>query len=795
MDNPDRQRLLDRLRVIELERQSLLSELKGLDKQDLLPPVPPPLMGRPALGQPPSTPEAKVALFLQLFRCRPDLYARAWENPGKGIKGYVPALKPAWQGKAGKKAGRGYDTLPADAFLPLDEEAVRAHLEGRQTIGTYAIRKDDSCVFLAADFDGMEWDADASVFVRSARDLGVEAALERSRSGEGGHAWIFFEEAVPARLARRLGTVILARASAGRTKISLASYDRFFPNQDSLPKGGFGNLIALPLQKIPRSRGNSVFVDSQLVPFPDQWSCLAAARRLSLAEVQGLVAAHEVRGSAPELPVERELREAEHALDLGLESRRPLEYAGRIRLRLANGLTLGLDADLPPGLLTAFKRSATFANPLFFEKQRLRFSTWGTPRYIFCGENLEGNLWLPRGCLESCLAWASEAGTEVVLEDERKEGGRCRFRFLGELDAEQKRALKALAGQDTGVLVAPPGAGKTVVGCALIARRKVSTLILVHRAPLMEQWKTRLKEFLGLADSEIGSLGGQRRRLTGKLDLAMIQTLSKMQASDPLFSGYGQVIVDECHHVPAASFEAVMKRFPGRYVAGLTATPFRRDGLQKIIFMQCGPLLYEAAGQPGGEMRRVVHYRETGFRLADDLGPQPPLHKVWQALIQDKERLALVAGDVAEALEKGRFPLILSERREHLDLLRQEIGALQTSARGFVLVGQMGKKERRQILREIVDLLQQGARPYLLATGSLIGEGFDLPALDTLFLSMPVAYKGKLIQYAGRLHRAHPGKSVVEIFDYLDSNLPLAMSMWRKRAKAYKGMGYVAEGV
>jgi superfamily II DNA or RNA helicase len=788
----DRQRLLDRLRELELERQQIQAQLRALPSDLSLFPAVAPRLGKPAVDQAPASTEAKVALFLDLFRCRADVYAKLWENQGTGAKGYVPAVQPEWWGKVGKKAGKGYDTLPPTAFLPLDESAAREHLEGKQTIGTYAIRRDDSCTFLAADFDEDHWIQDANAFVAAAREWGIDAPLERSRSGNGGHVWIFFDSPVAARSARRLGTLILARAAAGRSQMRLQSYDRFFPNQDTLPKGGFGNLIALPLQKAPRAAGNSVFVDDQLQPFPDPWAHLASIRRLSHGDLESLLTRFDAPvEAAPQDRGVADIRHAERVLDMGLDSKRPLEFEGRVLVGLGSGVTIKLDAAYPAGLVSAFKRTATLANPSFFERQRLRFSTWNTPRYIFCGDNLGTELWLPRGCLDDCLAWMAEAGAEVEAADSRSKGSRVALRFLGELDAVQKKAVQAVGPHEAGVLVAPPGIGKTVIGCALIARRKVNTLILVHRAPLVEQWRSRLGEFLGLKPKEVGILGGQRRRLTGKVDLVMIQSLAKLDPADPIFSAYGQVIVDECHHIPALSFESVLKRFTSRYVVGLTATPFRRDGLQKMLFMQCGPLRHEIPGGTGGDTERVVHFRESHFHLAETLGPQPPLHQVWEALTTDATRNELIAADVAAALGAGRFPLVLSERREHLQTLKARMEALAPQAQAFVLVGQMGKKERKKVLEDIDALAAAGGRPYLLATGSFIGEGFDLPALDTLFLAMPVAFKGKLIQYAGRLHRAHPGKSRVEIYDYVDTQLPLTMSMLRKRQKTYKFMGYL----
>ena len=790
----ERHHLLERLRELELERQRVQAQLRALSAGPTLFQLVPASLGAPVCGQAPVSSDDKIALFLSLFRCRPDVYAKLWENQSTGAKGYVPAVLPEWWGKVGKKAGKGYDTLPPTAFLPLDETAAREHLEGKQTIGTYAIRRDDTCTFLAADFDEDHWVQDARAFAEAAKEWGIDAPLERSRSGNGGHVWIFFDGPVAARSARRLGTLILARAAAGRSQMRLHSYDRFFPNQDTLPKGGFGNLIALPLQKVPRAQGNSVFVDDQLQLFTDPWVHLASIRRLSPGDLESLLTRFDAPVEvAPQDRGVADIRHAERVLDMGLDSKRPLEFEGKVQVGLGSGITIKLDAAYPPGLISAFKRTATLANPTFFERQRLRFSTWKTPRYIFCGENLGSDLWLPRGCLDDCLAWMAEAGAEVVMTDARSKGARVALRFLGELDAVQKKALQAIVPHEAGVLVAPPGIGKTVVGCALVARRKVNTLILVHRAPLAEQWRSRLGEFLGLKPKEVGILGGQRRRLTGKVDLVMIQSLAKLDPADPIFTSYGQVIVDECHHIPALSFEAVLKRFTSRYVVGLTATPFRRDGLQKMLFMQCGPLRHEIPAGTGGETKRVVHFRESYFHMTEAFGPQPPLHQVWEALTADVTRNELISADVAAALAAGRFPLVLSERREHLQRLKARMEALAPQAQAFVLVGQMGKKERKKVLEDIDALVAAGGRPYLLATGSFVGEGFDLPALDTLFLAMPVAFKGKLIQYAGRLHRAHPGKVRVEIYDYVDTQLALTMSMVRKRQKTYKAMGYLGE--
>ena len=778
-----------RLRELTKEKESLLKELAEVraNSQELKL-----LLGIPVAESIPTTSAEKLSLFLALFKCRESVFPKLWENSGKGTKGYSPACRNEWIREVCEKPRIKCSACTNQAFARLDENAVKEHLQGRHTIGTYAIREDDSCTFVVADFDGDGGADDVRAYKLAAREMGIAIEVERSRSGNGGHAWLFFAEPLPARLARQLATIILSRASAARPTTKLETYDRFFPNQDFLPKGGFGNLIALPLQKIPREHGHAILLDDFLAPASDQWALLSRVRRLTLADVEHLL--HQEQ-SIPQLFFTQYEHQsvdlAEKALDSGRSKIVLGSFAGCIEIEISAQL-LVKTSGLPASIFSALKRTATFANPKFFELERLRFSTWQTPRFIFCGEEHSGHLLLPRGALDACRAIAKLAGSSITIADKRPQGALLNIAFNGVLSPGQQTAVDTITEHDIGVLVAPPGAGKTVMGCALIAKRKMSTLILVHRMPLLEQWRHQVGVFLGLSPKEIGIFGGQRKKATGNIDIGMLQTFSKMIDAEDLLNQYDQIIIDECHHIPAVSFENVLKKCRARHVVGLTATPYRKDGHQAIIHMQCGPIRHEMKDTNAALLMKKVIVRETSFKMPPGSASQPPIHEVWESLVNDQERSMLIAQDIASVLEAGRFPLVISERTQHLELLLLECQKLlkDSQARAFVLIGGLGKKARAAILSEIQEAIRTMKKAFLLATGSFIGEGFDLPELDTLMIAMPVSFKGKLIQYAGRLHRTSQGKKDVLIYDYLDTQSGLTVSMFKKRLIAYKKMEY-----
>jgi len=786
------QEIENRLSELQEEKERLLKELNYIHASNEKV-THYEIMGKPVFETPPTTPEEKTDLFIKLFRCREDVYPKLWENKNKNTQGFSPVCKNEWiRGKCDKPRIKCSDCHNRN-FDIFTDQVARSHLEGKIIIGTYAIRTDDTCVFLAADFDKTTWKEDIIAYKNAASQLGVDVAIEISKSGNGAHAWIFFSEPLSARSARQLGTVIMALASRDRYTMSLESYDRFFPNQDTIPKGGFGNLIALPLQKDARENGKTVFVDDSFNQYPDQWKYLSERKRLSLNDLNTILTTVKTGGTLQIelLTNDEEIKNAETVVENVSIHLEPGTFNGRIDFNLGAQLSINIDF-LPSKIINAFKRTATFANPKFFELQRLRFSTWNTPRYICCAGIRKSDLILPRGTLETCLNLSKSAGAKAIIKDNRLTLNDIDVSFNGELTSEQEKAVSELLTHDFGILVAPPGIGKTVMACAVIARRKSPTLILVHRKQLMDQWKSQIMRFLNMPAKAIGIIGGNKKKGKGVIDIATLQTLARMENPLEYCNEYEQVIIDECHHIPAVSFESVLNEFPARYFLGLTATPYRKDGLQAIIHMQCGPIRHSMIAVGETTITKKVIIRETKFTMPLESGPQPPIHEVWDKLITDPERLSLIAQDVIKVLTDNRFPLILSERKEHLNLLSEEIKkqASELPITEFIMSGDMGKKARKKALEDIQLALNDSQRPYILSTGSLIGEGFDLPELDTLIIAMPFSFKGRVVQYAGRLHRQISGKTNALIYDYLDINSGLMISMFKKRLTAYREMGY-----
>ena len=751
----------------------------------------------------PRTPAEKVSLFLDLFGTRRSVYPKRWENHKAGKSGYAPACDNDSfvnrQNGICRKPKVKCSECPHQRFPSLDARAVETHLRGEQTLGVYAIGTDDTCRFLAADFDGEGWREDVLAYREAAERLGLAVAIERSRSGNGAHGWIFFAEPVPAVTARRLGTILVAKASALRPTLGLSAYDRLFPNQDALPVGGFGNLIALPLAKAPRQNGNTLFVDPRMVAFEDQWSYLAGLTRLSRESLDRTLA--RVAPVRPLAPPVQAVDASEHQHDFALQNDvMVLDLSHpRIRSGMVSGeVTLRLDAQihvprsLPIPVLAALRRLATFPNPVFHEKLRLRLATYETPRFLFVGEWHADRLVLPRGVLDQSLSLLETAGATVVVQDARVVGTRVPWKFQGELREGQETAVRKMLAEDDGVLCAPPGAGKTVMGCALIARTRTSALVLVHRAVLVEQWRETATRFLGLKRKEIGLWRGPTPRLTGRFDIAMLPSLARVENLAAALAGYGVIVVDECHHVPATSFEMVLKACSSRRVYGLTATPKRKDRLEKLLFAQCGPIRHTLVDAPTDEVR-TVKVRRTTVVFPSDAGPRPPIHLVWEALVQDESRIKVIVADLLSCAASGRSPLVLADRKVYLERLQAAFTAEVTGVTCHRLDGQMGKKARNEVLRQIDEHYNEQKPFVLFATASLIGEGFDLPRLDTLVLAMPLSFKGRLVQYAGRLHRRHEAKGAAMIFDYLDDNHAITHAMFRRRMAGYNELGYRIE--
>jgi superfamily II DNA or RNA helicase len=665
-------------------------------------------------------------------------------------------------------------------------------------MGVYPLLADETCWFLAADFDKGGWQEDVTAFRRTCDDLGIPIAVERSRSGNGAHAWFFFSAPVAANVARRLGCYLLTETMSRRHQLSMASYDRLFPNQDTMPRGGFGNLIALPLQHEPRQEGNSVFVDSALKPYDDQWAFLASVARIEPHDAEEI--AREATRTGQVIGVRfADLADESDAAQPWARPpsrRRPAPRVSEplpraIRGVLAQRLFIE-KKDLPPRLISELKRLGAFQNPEFYKKQKMRLSTALTPRVIACAEDLPLFLGLPRGCADDAKSLIESSGGTLTIEDQRNDGTPLDVRFNGELTELQSFAAREILKHDDGVFVGPPGIGKTVLGTYLIAERARSTLVLVHRKPLLEQWIAQTAMFLGLAEKDIGQIGGGKRKPNGSLDVAMIQSLVRKDAVDDVVAQYGHVIVDECHHLAAVSFERVLSEARARFVLGLTATPQRRDGHHPIIEMQLGPTRYKVDNRNQAADRPFEHkliVRETDFTLGEN-NTDAGIQEIYGMLSRDEARNRRILDDVIATLEEGQSPILLTERKDHVEYLAD---ALQSFVRHIVVLqGGMSAKKRREVTEQLAAIPDDEER-LVLATGRYIGEGFDDARLDTLFLTMPISWKGTLIQYSGRLHRHHPGKKEVRIYDYVDREVPMLSRMFEKRLRTYRAIGYARE--
>jgi len=748
-----------------------------------------------------SPPSGKIALFRSLFRGREDVYPRRFESRKTGKSGYQPACANEWtRGLCDKRNVRCQDCANR-RFHTVTDETIRWHLSGQDAagapfvMGLYPLLQDDTCFFLAADFDKSSWQEDVTAVIETCHNLCLPVALERSRSGNGGHLWFFFDQAIPASLARKFGSYILTETMERRPDIGLDSYDRFFPNQDTLPSKGFGNLIALPLQKLPREQGHSVFLDEQGVPIPDQWAFLASLSRLSRALIEPLVQKAERQDRV--LNVQMVWQEEDESTPWSLPPSRQRKampittpLPDPLELVLGNQIFIRKES-LTPALRNRILRLAAFQNPEFYKQQAMR-NYISLPRIIACAEDYPQHIGIPRGCLRNLEALLSELSIKTTLLDERTQGTPIEVSFVGDLYPDQRAAGEALLAHETGILWATTAFGKTVLAAWLIAQRGVNTLILVHRRQLMEQWVERLSSFLKLPPKSIGCIGSGRNKPTGIIDVAIMQSLVHDGKVDDRVGAYGYVIADECHHLASPNYAQVAGQAKARFFTGLTATLTRKDGHHPLVQMLCGPVRFRVDARQQAHQRPFTHsilVRPTSYipplQLEEDRRLQ--FQTLYDGLINCRPRNELIVQDVIASVKLGRSPIVLTQRTEHLESLQ---GLLEPAVKHLlVLRGGMGRKELKGLLARLASIPTDEER-VLLATGHYLGEGFDDARLDTLFLTLPISWRGTIAQYAGRLHRLHEGKKEVRIYDYADLNVPMLARMFDNRCKGYEAIGY-----
>ena len=751
--------------------------------------------------------DERLRLFQSLFKGREDVFARRWFSKTTGKSGYQPVCINEWkQGLCDKKKYR-CAICPNRNFAPLTTQDMYRHLEGKDeyccdVVGLYAIMQDNNCAFLCADFDDKNckygYKEDVLAYVGVCREWLIPYAIERSRSGNGAHVWIFFEAPLPASKARRLGNAILTEAMTRNGQMSFNSYDRFFPNQDYLPEGGFGNLVALPLQGQARRKQNSVFVDNDFLVYKDQWAFLYNLKKIQESTIDQLLRLH-YQEELGKLSMSSESKPWVTPLPQNITQE---DFHAKVEIIKADKLYIPLKA-VSAKVLNHLKRIAAFKNPEFYNKQALRLSTYAIPRIISCFDITNEYLAMPRGCEDATRSFLNDNAVTYTIIDKTNHGNKISVSFQGEEREEQLEAINALLPYTNGILHATTAFGKTVTAAAIIARKKVNTLILVHSKALLKQWHDRLTEFLNIdypkheeknrrgrrkVFSPIGCFDSSGNTLHGIIDIALIQSCLDEDGVKPFVQDYGMVIVDECHHVSSITFEQVLRSIKAHTIYGLTATPIRKDGHQPIIFMQCGPIRFstDVKSQIAKQsFDRFLIPRFTSYNsiLEDRLS----IATLYKYLSEDEIRNNLIVEDICKAVNTGRTPIILTNRTAHVSVLAEKLKA--TIKNVISLTGAGTTKEKREAMQRL-QTIPDSEQLVIVATGKYVGEGFDYPRLDTLFLALPISWKGLLTQYAGRLHREYEGKKDVRIYDYIDIHEPICDSMYRKRLKGYAAIGY-----
>ena len=690
----------------------------------------------------PFTKSQKIQLFKSLFIVRDDVYATHWVSRSGSKKGYAPATY----------------TFRGNDYIPVSDEVIQKHLEGKIRLGSYAMVSQVMTKFLVIDLDKTSFIEDSRAIYDVCKTLNIKPLIEISKSGNGIHVWLFFTDLVRAVEARRLGDILITKAMDKASGIDMQSYDRLFPTQDFVASDALGNLVALPLHFGSRQENKTVFVDMQtLQPFVEQWQVLRTVKKIAPRELSALVSSYFLaKGNASETLMPWEIKED-----------KPILFPKKAKAILFEALYID-KLGLSQSLLLNLQRFASFPNPEFYIRQGLRKSTYNTPRVISLCMLNERYIVLPRGLIKKVNIYFKDNSSILEIEDKRIYKKIKKPKFTLTLRAEQKQAFSKVLNKDYALFIAPPGFGKTAVASAIVAKRSVNTLILVHKATLLEQWAVRLSEYFDVDMKTLGMLGKGKKRITSYIDIATLQSLRNRPE---MIENYTQIIVDEVHHIPAVSFEVPLKRFRGKYILGLSATPKRKDGMHPIMFMQCGEIVHEV------EPKKTRFHRLQTISTSFDTF-QNSFSEMLNEIMEDEERNKLIVDEIVRL--KDRNILILSERIEHLNVLYHYLDAKNIDA--LLLHGGLSQKVQKQALKEATK------HSVILSTSSYVGEGIDFSHLDTIVLTMPISYRGRIVQYLGRVGRR--GQECLAI-DFVDEKVPMLKSSFSKRLKGYKEMGYV----
>ena len=758
--------------------------------------------------------------FMMFCRGRKDVYDLRYTNPRSGKNGYYTQCFNRWDRNCHiqKKDGIRCKNCELRAYKPVTLPLIKAHMNGadpngNDVVAIYPMLENNLCQLLVFDFDnhakGAEqddhantddgWKEEINALRHICRNLQVDAVVERSRSGRGAHLWIFFKEMIPARLARRFGFAMLEKGAESVNLKSFKYYDRMIPAQDALPEGGLGNVIALPLQGMALKSGNSAFVDENWNAYEDQLSVLSGTKRLTRQEIEDCLSLWYCSGPDGK---DDDIDEAPWDKNSGIEAG---SVKGTVHIVLADRIYID-SSGMPNKAKRQLRRMAAVSNRMYFQNQAMDMPNYDESRFIYLGSDEGKYIVLPRGLREELLKKFDQAGVRYRIEDKRTEGRKLNISFMGDLRESQVPAVETMLENETGILHAATAFGKTVVCCDMIARRSLSTLILVDRTDLMNQWLKRLEEFLDIDEelpeyqtktgrikkrkSLIGNLQGAHDTLTGIVDVAMIRSLKKKDGFHPMLKEYSQVYFDECHHAASDSAMEVLQEINAKYVYGVTATPKRGDGKEKINELLIGPVRYRFTAKDRAEEQNIDHLvypRFTRTVKTHRLSKTPYGNDAFELIRNNDVRDEQIVRDVADCVKAGRTPVVLTKYVDHAKKLSER---LKTYAdRVILLTGADGTKARRAQVEELHQV-KDSESLILVGTGSLLGEGFDFPRLDTLFMATPVSGESVVEQYVGRLNRDYEGKENVIVYDYVDSHIPKFDKMYAARLRAYKKIGY-----
>lgn len=710
----------------------------------------------------------EITLYRSLFNTRDDVFARYWKNPSNKKSGYAPVYR--------------INQNPQS----LTDEVISSHLAGDQTIGVYPLFPDNTTSFIAIDFDGSNWLALIQKVATIASTNNLFCVIERSKSGNGGHLWFFFSERVPGFIARQFGELLLQQAGITNRK----TFDRMFPSQDEHTGKGYGNLICLPLQGKCVAEGNTVFIFHNGETIQDQWGYLQMIQKISIYEINRYVQ------QCARLPVkpqkEKEQKTEKHiqnsVIDKELDTTQVATTQSQ-ETKLVLGASIYIpNLFLPDKLYKYLKRDLNFPNPEFYAMERFGYSTWKTPRFIKTLEIVPDGITIPLGFLSKLKEFVEKELVKTEVIDQRTITKQIRFSSKLLLRKDQQYVLSQLIKEDRVILEAQPGFGKTMVALALMKKRGQKTLIIVHTNTLLHQWEKRINDYFSLSKDEMGLIGDNKWKVGKKVTIASYMTLSR-RGLDEIKNDFGLIIVDECHHVPANTFSTVVKQFTAKYVLGLTATTFRKDKLEKLMYLYVSDQVITAKSntqekneQSISSVKTELITRKTEFQ---GNGKLEDFQAACRMVISDVKRNSQIAGDIAEALATGTKCLVLSERLEHCEILLEMVRQKVKGIHAAIATGVMTKKQRERITIR----MNQERFQLLIATGKLIGEGFDWPAVSHLFLAFPFSWKGKLIQYVGRVQRTYEGKTNAIVHDYFDNQVPMLKLMYFKRLRTYRSLG------